>query len=204
MSKIKRYSFSPLIENTEKSILKQSKSLIPQKEIEMGTLMNLLTSVHPPIESITIGHGRDNVSKEIAYAIAELWETKGGSEGKGGYVLNIVDWPEEAASWLRPATRFTNEEPDAWIVTGTLLGWIQMCRRLYKDTNWNAQRTFSFSSLATPHMLKFAGESIDGLSILEGMRGSLPYGGMWYIENGKIHKNLKVISHINKNEKTLY
>ena len=92
MSKIKRYSFSPLIENTEKSILKQSKSLIPQKEIEMGTLMNLLTSVHPPIESITIGHGRDNVSKEIAYAIAELWETKGGSEGKGGYVLNIVDW----------------------------------------------------------------------------------------------------------------
>lgn len=176
MSKIKRYSFSPLIENTEKSILKQSKSLIPQKEIEMGTLMNLLTSVHPPIESITIGHGRDNVSKEIAYAIAELWETKGGSEGKGGYVLNIVDWPEEAASWLRPAIRFTNGEPDAWIVTGTLLGWIQMCRRLYKDTNWNAQRTFSFSSLATPHMLKFAGESIDGLSILEGMRGSLPYG----------------------------
>ena len=57
MSKIKRYSFSPLIENTEKSILKQSKSLIPQKK-EMGTLMNLLTSVHPPIESITIGHGR--------------------------------------------------------------------------------------------------------------------------------------------------
>ena len=47
-------------------------------------------------------------------------------------------------------------------------------------------------------MLKFAGESIDGLSILEGMRGSLPYGGMWYIENGKIHKILKVISHINK------
>ena len=140
-----------MIENTEKSILKQSKSLIPQK-IEMGTLMNLLTSVHPPIESITIGHGR-NVSKEIAYAIAELWETKRRkAKGKGGYVLNIVDWPEEAASWLRPAIRFTNGEPDAWIVTGTLF-WIQMCRRLYKDTNWN-YRTFSFSSLATPHMLK--------------------------------------------------
>ncbi|MGH1325203.1 hypothetical protein [Bacillus pretiosus] len=61
MSKIKRYSLSPLIENTEKLILKQSKSLIPQTEIEMGTLMNLLTSVHPPIQSITIGHERDSL-----------------------------------------------------------------------------------------------------------------------------------------------
>ena len=188
MSKIKRYSLSPLIENTEKSILKQSKSLIQNKEIEMRTLMNLLTSTHPPIESITIGHGRDKGSKEIAYAIAELWETTGGSEGKGGYVLNIVDWPEEAASWLRQATRFTCDEPDAWIVTGPLLGWIQMCRRLYRDTNWDAQRTFGFSSLANPHMLTFAGESIDGLSILEGMSGSLPCGGVWRVKNRNIQK----------------
>ncbi|MGM0947281.1 MAG: hypothetical protein ACQEWT_00120 [Bacillota bacterium] len=51
-------------------------------------------SLSPLIEitekSIIINHGRDKVSKEVSYAIAELWETKGGSEGKGGYVLNIV------------------------------------------------------------------------------------------------------------------
>ncbi|HFK1529853.1 TPA: hypothetical protein ACGXM6_003619 [Bacillus cereus] len=185
MSKIKRYSRSPLIENLDKIELKQLKSPSPKNEIEIHTMMNLLTSVHPPIESITIGHGRDEASRDIAYAMAELWETKGGSEGAGGYVLNIVDWPEEAASWLRPATRLTDGEPDAWIVTGSLLGWIQMCRRLYKDTNWDAQRTFGFSPLANPLMFTYAGKTIEGQSILEGMRGILSNGDMWYIENGR-------------------
>jgi hypothetical protein len=186
MSKLKRYSRSPLIEKDEKLQLMKFTSPASHTDKEIYTLMDLLTSTHPPIESITIGHGRDSASREAAHTLAQLWETKGGSEGSGGFVLDIVDWPEEAASWLRPATRLTEGSPDAWVITGALLGCVQVCRRLYKDTNWDAQKTFGLSSLANTHILTYVGQTIEGETIIEGMRGALSNGGIWYIENGQL------------------
>ena len=41
-----------------------------------------------------------------ASAFARRWEDQ------GRIVLDVVTWPEEAASWLRQATRFAAANPD--------------------------------------------------------------------------------------------
>ncbi|WP_366592269.1 hypothetical protein [Bacillus subtilis] len=172
---------SPLIDLKGQSILKQIKRPNPPTEKEIDALMTMLMTEKAPIETITIGHGRDNVSKEIASTFADLWEIRGGIGGTGGCVLDIVDWPEEAASWLRPAKRFANGSSDAWIVTGSLLGWIQMSRRLHKETNWKPEKTFGFSSLADFRMVKYGWETT-----FEGMKGVLANGGSWKITRGEL------------------
>ncbi|WP_406324622.1 hypothetical protein [Streptomyces sp. NBC_01637] len=58
----------------------------------------------------------------------------------------MVDWPESAASWLRPATRLTSETPDAWVVAAAPLGFAQLARRLRRSTDWAPDRTVAFAS----------------------------------------------------------
>lgn len=91
-------------------------------------------------EVLTIGHGRDEPSRKLALAFGEAWEAD------GGQVLAIVDWPEEAASWLRQARRFAAGPPDAWLVVGPGRGWEQMRKRLLASTEWDPDRTFSAAS----------------------------------------------------------
>src|SRR6266571_2601323 len=100
---------------------------------ELATLLALVEQ--RGIKAVTIGHGRDAASRGSAAAFAHAWE-KG-----GGDVLDMVGWPEEAASWLRPARRFTGGEPDAWVVAAAPLGWAQMARRLRASTGWRPERT---------------------------------------------------------------
>jgi hypothetical protein len=49
--------------------------------------------------------------------------------------LDMVDWPAQAASWLRPARRLTACEPDLWMVSDTPTGRAQMARRLGASTD---------------------------------------------------------------------
>ena len=109
---------------------------------EITALTALLTSSRPRIESITIGGGRTPSARAGAEAMARRWQTM------GGHVLDVVDWPEDAASWLRQARRFTRETPDAWVVTGPAAGWERMSRRLRLSTDWDPARTFVAGALA--------------------------------------------------------
>ena len=52
---------------------------------------------------ITIGSGRRPAEAATAHSLAVMWRTGGGE------VVDTVDWPEKAASWLRQATRFRRE-----------------------------------------------------------------------------------------------
>lgn len=91
-------------------------------------------------EVLTIGHGRDAAARNLALAFGEAWEAG------CGQILAIVDWPEEAASWLRQAQRFAAGPPDVWLVVSPALGWEQMRRRLLASTVWDPDRTFSMAS----------------------------------------------------------
>ncbi|QWF81531.1 hypothetical protein [Amycolatopsis sp. CA-230715] len=82
--------------------------------------------------AITIGSSRDAPSKAAAAEFAASWH---------GIVLAVVDWPEEAASWLRHARRFTRGGPDAWVVVADGLGWARMVDRLARSTGWDPART---------------------------------------------------------------
>ena len=57
--------------------------------------------------TVTIGHGRSAAATAAASAFARRWEDQ------GRIVLDVVTWPEEAASWLRQATRFAAANPDS-------------------------------------------------------------------------------------------
>ena len=70
--------------------------------------------------TVTIGRGRSAAATEAASAFARRWEDQ------GRIVLDVVTWPEEAASWLRQATRFAAGHPDLWIMAGPPGGWAQM------------------------------------------------------------------------------
>lgn len=117
----------------------------------LDALLDLLAEEGAGIETVTLGHGRDPHSAAAARAFAQAWESRGGT------VLAVVDWPEEAASWLRQARRFAAGDPDAWVVAGPARGWAQMARRLRQSTTWDPRRTFRLASIGNLEVVSSAG-----------------------------------------------
>ena len=145
----------------------------PHTRAELETIMGLLSERRPRISAISVGHARDAASRAAANAIVRAWTDQKGD------VLGVVDWPEEAASWLRQATRLVAGAPDVWVVAGSPLGWAQMGRRLLRSTDWDPERTIAFSSLADIRLIELAGPDV-----FKGLRGALPDGGTWRIGGG--------------------
>ncbi|MFE7234889.1 hypothetical protein ACFVAF_30485 [Streptomyces sp. NPDC057596] len=140
----------------------------PHTGAELASLLGLLTGPKSRIETVAIGHSRDDASRAAAQAFAQAWTAR------GGRVLTVVGWPEAAASWLRPARRLTVETPDAWVIAASVLGFAQLARRLHKSTEFDPARTVAFSSLNTSRLTALAGPST-----LSGMRGASADGGTW-------------------------
>ncbi|MET9323011.1 hypothetical protein ABZX75_22850 [Streptomyces sp. NPDC003038] len=161
---------SPVIGPTAAAAYGEPLMPAPHTPAELTALMGLLTQSEAPIETVVIGHGRDSASVGAAAAFAAAWRAR------GGHVLDTVDWPESAASWLRPARRLTRQTPDAWVVAGAVLGWAQMSRRLRHSTDWDAARTFAFASLNDSRLPALAGPRV-----LDGLRGATANGGTWEI-----------------------
>jgi hypothetical protein len=124
---------------------------------------------------VAIGSGRSAVAAAAATAFARRWEASGGT------VLCVVTWPEEAASWLRQATRFTAADPDLWVMAGTPRGWAQMTRRLLWSTSWQPGRTLAFAALGTQRAI-----GLVGAHNLQGLAGATADGGTWTVCNGSI------------------
>ena len=109
-------------------------------------------------------------SAGAADALAAAW-TAG-----AGQVLAVVDWPAAAASWLRPAQRLADNQPDAWILADTPAGCAQLASRLTGQPGWTPGRTFGFASVATPNLL-----ALTPPGALAGMTGATAAGGSWRI-----------------------
>ncbi|MEU7739306.1 hypothetical protein [Nonomuraea sp. NPDC049158] len=148
---------------------------------ELAELLGLLAAARPRAETVVIGHGRD--AAPTAEAFADAWESGPQTDSAWeGTVLAVVDWPEEAASWLRQARRFVAGPPDAWVVAGAPLGWARMSERLRQSTDWDPSRTFGFASTARAVALTAPGT-------LEGMRGADTDGTTWRIGRNLIHRD---------------
>ncbi|MFD8782799.1 ABC transporter substrate-binding protein [Kitasatospora sp. NPDC059599] len=124
---------------------------------------------------MTIGHGRDEASRAAASAFAEAWQARGGT------VLARVDWPEDAASWLRPARRLTAQTPDAWVIAAAVPGFAHLARRLRRSTGFDPARTVAFASLADPRL-----PALTGPGTLDGLHGATPDGGTWEVPGGRL------------------
>lgn len=124
---------------------------------------------------ITVGSGRSAAAAGAAAAFARRWEAG------GGIVLDVVTWPEQAASWLRQATRFAAAGPDLWVMAGAPGGWAQMTRRLLWSTPWQPGRTIAFASLGTEHAI-----GLVGAGHLTGLAGATADGRTWTVRDGRI------------------
>ncbi|MFH9347781.1 hypothetical protein [Kitasatospora sp. NPDC017646] len=164
---------SPLVRPGELGAYGPLPSPTGHTEAELATLLGLLSTSRPRMHTVAVGHSRDDASRATAQAFTDAWRARGGS------VLAVTDWPEQAASWLRPARRFTSRAPDAWVVAAAPPGWVQMARRLRHSTTWTAERTFGFASLAEPRAVALAGPDT-----LHGLRGATADGRTWEVRHG--------------------
>jgi hypothetical protein len=174
VNKNRRGPESPLVHRPTAPIDRQVPA--PHTNPEVETIMGLLTERterRSRVSTISVGHARDDASRSAANAIIRAWTVHGGD------VLGVVDWPEDAASWLRQATRLAMGATDAWVVAGSPLGWAQMGRRLRCSTDWDPERTIAFSSLADIQLIELAGPDV-----FKGLRGAMPDGGAWRIGGG--------------------
>jgi hypothetical protein len=121
-------------------------------------------------DSIAIGHGRHPAPVTAARARHAAWTTAGGG------VLDSVDWPETAASWLRPARRLTAGAPDARVLADSIAGCAQVLRRLAQQANWTPARTVGFAGLAGDDLV-----ALTAPISLAGMTGPTATGGTWRI-----------------------
>ncbi|MGY0064338.1 hypothetical protein ACWY4P_49265 [Streptomyces sp. LZ34] len=144
----------------------------PHTDAELAALIGLLTGSKPRIATVTIGHSRDTASRNAAQAFAAAWQAREGE------VLAVVDWPESAASWLRPATRLTAGAPDAWVMAASPLGFAQLACRLRHSTDWDPARTVAFASLKDSGL-----PALVGPEILNGLRGATTDGSTWDIRH---------------------
>jgi hypothetical protein len=119
---------------------------------------------------VAVGGGRSAAAAATVKAFTRRWESGGGT------VLTVVTWPEEAASWLRQATRFADEEPDLWVMAGPPRGWAQMTRRLLWSTPWQPGRTLAFAALGTWRAI-----GLVGAHNLQGLAGATADGGSWTV-----------------------
>jgi hypothetical protein len=138
---------------------------------EIGRLIGLARTLHARV--VTIGHGRRAESRATATAFARAWQSDGGE------ILDVVDWPATAASWLRPARRLVAGGPDAWVVADTPQAWAQVARRLRRSTDWDPARTLGAASLDDARVIELA-----GAPAVQGMAGATADGGTWRVRGG--------------------
>ncbi|MGI8882060.1 MAG: hypothetical protein ACR2KJ_16425, partial [Jatrophihabitans sp.] len=139
---------------------------------ELNAIIGLLRGIKA--HSISIGHGRDLASIQAAHALADAW-TSAGDPTQPPCVLRIVDWPQNAASWLRPAQRLVATIPDAWVIADTPAGFAQLARRLAEQPDWSPARTFAFANLGDPALVALAGPDLAGLA------GATSAGDVWHL-----------------------
>jgi hypothetical protein len=122
---------------------------------------------------IALGGGRYTSCNIALGAFAAAWTAHGGE------IFEMVDWPAQAASWLRPARRLAAGMPDLWVVSDSAGGWAQMARRLAYSTDWEAQRTLGFAAVGTTEAVELVGGHV-----LDGMAGPTATSGYWLIRAG--------------------
>ncbi|HEY5222205.1 MAG TPA: ABC transporter substrate-binding protein [Microbacteriaceae bacterium] len=148
----------------------------PHTLAEIAQMIRLASS--RGAETVTIGHSDDPHSAAAAKAFATAWIER------GGHVLGTVQWPSDAASWLREARNLIRFHPDLYVLGGAPAGLAQMIRRLVWSTNWTARSTIGFASAAAPAMHLLA-----GVQYLDGLTGATRDGDTWRITDAEITLN---------------
>lgn len=155
------------------------------RQLTTGDSLHQVSAIRALIElavdrgavTAVVGHGRDATSTEIANAFSDAWST-GSRE-----VLEVVSWPEAAASWLRQANRFAVQVPDIWVMTGEPPGISGMMRRLASSPRWSPARTMLIAD-----ELPEGAENLLDAGELDGLVGITATGRTWEIFDRRCEK----------------
>lgn len=146
---------------------------------ELATVLRLLERLGA--RSVAVGHGRDPRSQACAERFAAAWTAAPDRDGLDRQVAVVVDWPSEAASWLKPARRLTEVAVDAWVVADTPAGWAAIGERLRRSDGWDPRRTIGFAGLVTSASVAAAGPGVT-----EGLVGAAAGGDVWFVHEGTL------------------
>ncbi|MFJ1831420.1 hypothetical protein ACIO6T_42405 [Streptomyces sp. NPDC087532] len=125
--------------------------------------------------NIVIGSGRTPHALATSRLIRSAWDRIGGG------TLDVINWPETGASWLRHASRFAAANPDLWVMVGPATGWAQMTRRLLWSTPWSPARTLATAGIGDPRTL-----ALVGLTNLDGLTGASADGASWLVAHDSL------------------
>jgi hypothetical protein len=142
-------------------------------EAELDQMLQL--ALERNASTVAIGRGRSPAATRAATGFARRWQARARP------VLCVVTWPEDAASWLRQATRFAGANPDLWVMAGPAGGWAQMTRRLLWSTPWQPERTIAFADIGTSRAI-----GLVGAANLSGLTGATAGGGTWGVRDGQL------------------
>ena len=142
-------------------------------EAELNRMLQI--ALQRNARTVAIGHGRSPAASKAARGFARRWDASART------LLCVVTWPEDAASWLRQATRFAAANPDLWVMAGPQVGWAQMTRRLLWSTAWPPERTIAFAGIGTERTI-----GLVGAGNLAGLAGATTDGGTWAVHDGQI------------------
>jgi len=151
-------------------------------DVELKTVITQLERLDARM--VAVGHGRDARSRRAARLFTSTWTAGLDPDGVHRQIACTVDWPAEAASWLRPARRLTETAVDAWVIADTPAGWTRMSERLRESTDWAAERTVAFSGLDSTVMVAGVPEGT-----LDGLVGATTAGGLWFVEGSKLRRH---------------
>jgi hypothetical protein len=152
-------------------------------ERELGVVLAQLERLGARL--VAVGHGRDPRSRRAAQLFVAAWTA--GLDPDGGdprEVAEVVDWPADAASWLRPARRLTETAEDAWVIADQLPAWTRMSGRLRESTDWDPARTVAFAGIDSPATVAAAEPGA-----LDGMVGATVEGDLWFVEGSKVRRH---------------
>lgn len=142
----------------------------PSSCAEIAALVDLAASREA--YRIAIGSGRDTHAAQAAADLASAWTERGRA------VAQTLTWPETAASWLRPATRYAGADADLWVMFGPPLGWAQMTRRLLWSTPLKPATILLAGALSDTATLALVGSNN-----LVGAAGVTRDGQVWRIDD---------------------
>lgn len=89
---------------------------------------------------IAIGTGRHPASTATSAELIRRWADAGGE------VTALSSWPDQAASWLRPAQRLVDSGAQAHVIIDNPLGAAQLLIRLAEHEAWTSHNTILTAS----------------------------------------------------------
>ncbi|MCW2521709.1 MAG: hypothetical protein JWO63_44 [Frankiales bacterium] len=140
----------------------------PHTDAELSLIVDML--LERGALTVAVGHGRDPDAQAAATAFAAAWQDRERP------VLAVVNWPAQAASWLRQARQLVAVHPDAWLIADSASGFARIAPRLAQQQDWDPARTVGFAGLAGPGLITTLGSTR-----LRGLSGATATGERWRV-----------------------